>query len=191
MTRKLSLITAVGVAALSVGAPAAFGKVHANAEIAPVLAQPNPLIEDGFAQAVAQVSTKGAETPGGKDIPRAILEAERMSGGDAAIATTGPIYRDAHESAVATNPVRSDVLEYRDSIERMALVKPDTSLGSVSTYRDAFERAVPPESVPVSATTSGRDIEWPQVGVGLGIGLLLALGLGLIMRTAHVRPFAH
>ena len=34
MTRKLSLITAVGIAALSVGAPAAFGKVHANAEVA-------------------------------------------------------------------------------------------------------------------------------------------------------------
>jgi hypothetical protein len=62
----------------------------------------------------------------------------------------------------------------------------------VSTYKDAFERAVPPQgSVPVSATSSGTEIEWPQVGVGLGIGLLLALGLGLIMRAVHIRPFAH
>ena len=59
MTRKLSVITAVGVAALSFGAPAAFGGVHAGGEAAPVLAQPDPMIEDGFAQAVAQVSMIG------------------------------------------------------------------------------------------------------------------------------------
>ena len=59
MTRKLSVITAVGVAALSFGAPAAFGGVHAGGEAAPVLAQPDPMIEDGFAQAVAQVSITG------------------------------------------------------------------------------------------------------------------------------------
>ena len=135
MTRKLSLITAVGIAALSVGAPAAFGKVHANAEVAPVLAQPNPLIEDGFAQAVAQVSTNG--------------------------------FRDAHESGSVTQ-------------------------SAVSSHMDAFERAEPYRgTVAVSATTSGIELEWPQIGVGLGIGLLLALGLGLIVRTAHIRPFAH
>ena len=30
---------------------------------------------------------------------------------------------------------------------------------------------------PVSAKNSGRDVEWPQVGVGFGLGLLLAIGL--------------
>ena len=49
MTRKLSLMTAVGVAALSFGAPAAFGAVHAGGEAAAVLAQPNPVIAYGDA----------------------------------------------------------------------------------------------------------------------------------------------
>jgi len=149
MTRKLSVVTAVGVAALSFGAPAAFGAVHAGGEAAAVLAQPNPVIG----------------------------------------------YGDAHERGFATNPAQSNVTEYRDSFERTAIHSqqntPLATSSNVSNYRDAFERAAPPESVPVSVTTSGNDIEWPQIGVGLGIGLLLALGLGLIMRTAHVRPFAH
>ena len=161
MTRKLSVVTAVGVAALGFGAPAAFGAVHAGGEAAAVLAQPNPVI----------------------------------------------VYADAHERGLATNLAQSNVTKYRDSFERTAIhsqqntplapssnvsnYRPLGTSSNVSIYRDAFERAVPPESVPVSVTTSGNDIEWPQIGVGLGIGLLLALGLGLIMRTAHVRPFAH
>jgi len=157
MTRKLSITTAVAVAALSVGAPAAFGAVHAGGEAAPVLAQPDPMIEDGFAQAVAQVSTAG--------------------------------YRDAHERGVATNPVQSSVTGYRDAFERGSA---NLAQSNVPQYRDSFERTdLPRGSVPVSVTTSGRDIEWPQIGFGLGIGLLLALGLGLIMRTVHIRPFAH
>jgi hypothetical protein len=158
MTRKLSVITAVGVAALSFGAPVAFGGVHAGGEAAPVLAQPNPMIEDGFAQAVAQASIIG--------------------------------YRDAHERGLATNPAQSSLTGYRDAFERGSATT--LAQSNVSQYRDSFERTdLPRGSVPVSVTTSGRDIEWPQIGVGLGFGLLLALGLGLIMRAVHVRPFAH
>jgi hypothetical protein len=43
----------------------------------------------------------------------------------------------------------------------------------------------------VSVTSSGRDIEWPQVGIGFGVGLVLLLGLGLILKATHTRPFAH
>lgn len=186
MTRKLSVITAVGVAALSVGAPAAFGAVHAGGEAAPVLAQPDPMIEDGFAQAVAQVSTAGYR------------DAHDRGSATNPVQSSVTGYRDAFERGSATNLAQSNVPEYRDSFERTAinsqLAKESTPLATnsnVSNYRDAFERGVPPqESVPVSVT-AGRDIEWPQIGVGLGMGLLLALGLGLIMRTVHIRPFAH
>jgi len=165
MTRKLSVMTAVGVAALSFGAPAAFGGVHAGGEAAAVLAQPNPVIgygdahERGLATNPAQSSLTG--------------------------------YRDAFQRGSA-NLAQSNVPEYSDSFERTAIHSQLATDSNVSNYRDSFERTdLPRGSVPVSVTTSGSDIEWPQIGVGLGIGLLLALGLGLIMRTAHVRPFAH
>jgi hypothetical protein len=45
--------------------------------------------------------------------------------------------------------------------------------------------------VTVSATSSGREIDVPQVGIGFGIGLVLLLGIFLALRAAHVRPFAH
>ena len=45
--------------------------------------------------------------------------------------------------------------------------------------------------VQVSATSSGRDIEWPTIGIGFGIGIALLLGLGLVIKATHTRPFAH
>jgi hypothetical protein len=50
-----------------------------------------------------------------------------------------------------------------------------------------------PQNVPttVTATSSGREIDYPQVGIGLGIGLLLALGLYLTVRVTRVRQIAH
>ena len=162
MTRKLSITTAVAVAALSVGAPAAFGAVHAGGEAAAVLAQPDPMIEDGFAQAVA---AKLALQNGGT-------------------------YRDAHEVGVVSEPGWLKALRIRG--EGMNKLYGLGEYATTATISDSFERAVPPQgSVPVSVTTSGREIEWPQIGVGLGIGLLLALGLGLTMRAVHIRPFAH
>ena len=53
MTRKISLITAVAVAALTVGVPTAFGEGRLAGSQEPALATPDPMIEDGFAQAVA------------------------------------------------------------------------------------------------------------------------------------------
>lgn len=51
---------------------------------------------------------------------------------------------------------------------------------------------IDPTSGPSPVTVgSGREIEWPQVGIGLGIGLLLALGLFLAMRFTRIRTLAH
>jgi hypothetical protein len=48
-------------------------------------------------------------------------------------------------------------------------------------------------NVPVSTSvsSSGSEIEWPQVGIGFGVGLMLLLGVALTLRATHTRPFAH
>jgi hypothetical protein len=52
---------------------------------------------------------------------------------------------------------------------------------------------IDPTSSPVQAasTSSGTEIDWPQVGVGFGIGLVLALGLYLAMRFTRLRQPAY
>lgn len=48
----------------------------------------------------------------------------------------------------------------------------------------------PSTPTPVSATSSGLEIEWPQVGLAFGLGIALVIGIGL---TARMRrpPLAH
>jgi hypothetical protein len=70
---------------------------------------------------------------------------------------------------------------------------------AVATHPDRFIRGddfvrldvadVP--SVSVAKTDSGREIDVPQIGIGLGLGVLLALGLYLAVRLTRVRPIAH
>jgi hypothetical protein len=51
---------------------------------------------------------------------------------------------------------------------------------------------IDPNSTPsVTATSSGTEIEWGQIGIGFGVGLVLALGLYLAMRFTRIRPLAH
>jgi hypothetical protein len=40
-------------------------------------------------------------------------------------------------------------------------------------------------------TGSGRDVEWPQIGIGFGIGIVLAIVLGLTIKATRPRTFAH
>jgi hypothetical protein len=62
----------------------------------------------------------------------------------------------------------------------------------LSSYRDGPERAVLP-SAPIqnASSDSGRQIEWPQLGIGFGVGILLVAGLWLAMRVTKFRPLAH
>ena len=95
-----------------------------------------------------------------------------------------------------------------DARERAYDTKRDVQIG-LGTYPDVTERAVAaheranafrgddrfridPTSQPVQVTTtgSGRDLEWPQVGVGLGVGLALLLGLLLALRSRR-QPIPH
>jgi hypothetical protein len=62
----------------------------------------------------------------------------------------------------------------------------------VSTHKDAHERVDLP-TTPVSApvASSGRDVEWSQIGIGFGIGIALAIVLGLSLRATRPRTLAH
>jgi len=84
------------------------------------------------------------------------------------------------------------------------------SLVSSDFYADGFAQALQPRDSrpepvrddrftidpnttpsPVTATSSGTEIEWPTIGIGLGIGIVLLLGIALAMKATHTRPFAH
>lgn len=102
------------------------------------------------------------------------------------------------------------VVSSLDARERALTAKHEAQLTSIPAP-DVFERAanaairdtrqivvddrfdLHPQNVPapVATTSTGREIDFPQVGMGLGIGLLLALGLYLAMRFTHSRPVAH
>ncbi len=75
---------------------------------------------------------------------------------------------------------------YRDAGQRSTF----PATGS-DGYVDANQRGVGPVNPTVSPTSSGTDIEWPQVGIGLGIGIALAFGLLLMLRATRQRPLAH
>ena len=76
---------------------------------------------------------------------------------------------------------------YRDAGERAPV-----PTGGSSDYVDANQRGTGPSSpTVVSSTSSGTDVDWPQIGIGFGIGIALALGLLLAMRVTRQRPLAH
>jgi hypothetical protein len=119
--------------------------------------------------------------------------------------STQPVYVDAGERASV--PPAQAAGTYRDAFERAPLVAANvvasTSSGYVDAatrsshplgtegYVDAMERGVAPTQPVVSPTSSGSEIEWPQLGIGLLIGIALALGLMLAFRTTRQRPLAH
>lgn len=180
MTRKISLITAVAVAALTVGVPTAFGEGRLAGSQEPALATPDPMIEDGFAQAVA-ASLALQSTATYRD---AHERATSMKG----IESKGTTYRDAFERGVASGQL--DLSTFRNAFDRAG--NQSQGLQSSVSYRDAHERAMPvaaPAQVP--AIDAGRNIEWPQVGIGFGVGVLLAVGLLLAVRATRIRPLAH
>jgi hypothetical protein len=194
MTSKIILIIGIAVTALAFGVPTALGEGRLAGSLEPTLAQPDPMIEDGFAQAVAAKKALSSPIVSERIGEPQWLKAERARGealnrkyglGEFASKT----YVDAHERVVQPQSLKAEMAR-SEGLNRMY------GLGEFAVtngYVDAHERAVPPTSStkPVSVTTSGRDVEWPQIGVGFGIGILLLLGLGLAMRAAHVRPFAH
>lgn len=71
------------------------------------------------------------------------------------------------------------------------LFAPPRSQVRLVGHIDRYELDLPNGPVAEPTTSSGREIEWPQVGIGFGIGMVLLLGLILAARFTRGRPFAH
>ena len=71
---------------------------------------------------------------------------------------------------------------YMDAAERAARILVSRGLRDRVTVQT-------PESPTVTA--SGRDVEWPQIGIGFGIGIALAIVLGLSLKATRPRNLAH
>ena len=101
----------------------------------------------------------------------------------------GATFADAFERAAAARqttvaPFPSDAFE-RASVSGSGVV----GSAGLSDHNARMEPVVGSETVSISS--SGRSIEWPQIGIGVGLGVLLALGLVLAARLAKVRTLAH
>jgi hypothetical protein len=96
---------------------------------------------------------------------------------------------DAREEAFGTKrDVQLTATSGPDAFERTVVA---STRGSIPVVADDRFRIDPTTNPVPGNVTSGREIEWPQVGIGLGIGILLALALGLAMRYTRIRPLAH
>ena len=106
---------------------------------------------------------------------------------------------DARERALGQRPVTGDVYSSLDAREQAFGAKREAQLASTPSRPSVREPVVDdrfridPTAVPstVSVTSSGREIDWPQIGIGFAIGLLLATGLYLAMRLSRTRQLAH
>jgi hypothetical protein len=191
MTRTISLIIGIAVVAL-VAVPTAFGEG--------MLAGSNQ--PDGVAffyaneratmtSSTSQPAIVSENTPESPAVRAERLRSEGLNKlyglGEFAVSPVST-YKDANERVVEPQSVRAEQLR-SEGLNRMY------GLGEFAptvNYKDANERAdVPttPASVPV--TSSGSDVEWPQVGIGFGIGIALAVLLGLSLKATRPRTLAH
>jgi hypothetical protein len=201
MTRTISLITATVGAALLFAVPA-WGDNWGADKAQPTLAQPDPMIEDGFAQAVANAEQirivrmlDARERGFGVSTTETTVDA-RSEGLNRLYGLgeySNPI--DARERALVvpkTTPVVSQPQGFDARSDGMnRLYGLGEYAAPVVADFDRFHIDTANEPVTVSATSSSRDIEWPTIGYGLGIALVLMLGLGLALKATHTRPFAH
>lgn len=215
MTSKISLGTAVAIAALTVGTTAAHGQGRYGGSYEPAAsssreARSAVAFEHGRGRPLSGVAQSVATNSSGTGIhkagqPKVALEPNIETGARCA-GRYACVASDAFEhgrgqalAGVATSVTTSSSGNgfERSVEEKMALD------GSVSTALLARTQegpsnqgqAVEPASTLVSpadfVTASAPDeIAWPQIGIGFGAGILLALGVVLVLRYTRVRPLA-
>ena len=176
MTPKLSLITAaVAGAALLLAAPA----------IAQVQPQQSPDAADATVATAPSFNYLGADWAGSASSSSPNRSPDVV---DAALADTpsfnyvGSTYMDTNERSTTFAP---------DALERAVantLTQPNRVISGDDHIR--LDPADLPTYVPTT-TTSGREVEWPQIGIGLGLGMFLTLSVLLAMRSTRVRRLAH
>jgi hypothetical protein len=105
----------------------------------------------------------------------------------------------SNEQSGQSNPVGAYKLQVRsEGLTRFERRESGISAHGIGEFaptvnsKDANEHVdlpTAPESVPVA--TSGREVEWPQIGIGFGIGIALAIVLGLLLKATRPRTLAH
>ena len=195
MTRTISLIIGITATVLSVGVAPALGEGRLAGSQDPAAVAPDWFERAAMKAQGEQVSVPlvSERTPESQYLVAERLRSQALNhkyGLGEFAAGTASSYLDAHERVVEPQSLRAERIRSEALNRKYRLGEFATASG----YRDAHERAVPPvSSTPVSVTPtgSGRDIEWPQLGIGFGIGMALVLGLFLTMRATRGRELAH
>jgi hypothetical protein len=139
-------------------------------------------------------------------VPAAFAEG-MLAGSQESSAAVAP---DAFERAVAARQLNRPLVSVPDSHDfgvqaetgyidageralRVGRVQPATTQETPGLFGGDDNVRPSPSDVPASTPTvsSGRDVEWPQIGIGFGIGIALVLGLILALRAMRIRPLAH
>jgi hypothetical protein len=99
----------------------------------------------------------------------------------------------ADRAAVARQSANSFLLDTRES--RAFEAKREAATAEVTStagpVHDDHILDTASTSAPGVTTSSGRDIEWPQIGIGFGVGVLLVVCLLLGARMTRSRQPAH
>jgi hypothetical protein len=206
MTRSTSLVGAVAGAALVLAVPA-WGKAQLgqdfwnyDSQTGAKVADTSPGIssQDLGSLYGGEVSDRVAPIGSPDLVDRALAARQREQA----------VMLDARERSASERPAGT-IISSVDARERSFGAKLQAQLGTGSSP-DVVQRAVDarggsiiepvrddrfridPTSGPSPVSvTSGRDLEWPQLGVGFVVGLLLAMGLYLTVRLTRIRPLAH
>jgi len=188
MTRNISLVTAVVGAALVLGVPAAWGDSWFNdQQQASVRVSPDVVDRAVAAKQKSLSSVPDARHSSLVTRQRALEAREEPfdARGDALNRQYG-----LGKYAVSTETTAPNQLvdARSDGLNRLyGLGKYQTPVGDFDRFRIDHSN-VP---VPVSVTSSGREIDWPQIGIGFGVGMIIVMGLILALKATHSRPFAH
>lgn len=170
MTRRISLIIGIAVAALTVAVPTALAEGRLAGSQEP----------DGvaFFRANEMATLAGSQEPAGVAFFRANEIATLAEQSTAPVST----YRDAHERSGAV--VNQSEPQWMTALKlRSEGLNKQYGLGEFATSSA--------QNGDVSRISSGRDIEWPKIGIGLGIGIVLILGLILGLKATRNPPLAH
>jgi hypothetical protein len=161
VTPRILIGIGVAAAALTVGVPTAF----AEGMLAGSQEPSATVAPDAFERAVAARQ---------RNLPVASVPDSHDFGGQGGQAET--TYIDAGERAL-----------------RVGRVQPASTQETPGLFGGDDNVRLDPADIPVSVPTasSGRELEWPQIGIGFGIGIVLALGLLLALRAMRIRPLAH
>ena len=188
MTRRISLITTIVGAALMLGVPAAWGDNYFADRQDQAIA--SAMHEDGFDQAVlaAKQNRLSATLDARERALGARVEPQWLKALEARSVALNRMYGVGEVAKTTESATKQPVDARSEGLNRMyGLGKYHNPVADSDRFRIDHSNVPTPPSV----TSSGREIEWPQIGIGFGIGFVLILGLVLALKATRTPPVAH